>query len=222
MPARYSDGVFDKFSALPNSHFLEESPKERFLYVPGTRKDRVVLVAHADTFWDAAYYTNYPASAGVGADDRAGCAIVWLLRNLGHSILILDGEEDEQRGANFLLTQTPLFTELNQTHNFMVEFDLRGASSFKCYNVATPLFREYITRATGYADQGRTSVTDICHLCGEICGANLSVGYYNEHTAQEYIDILVWGYTLNKSRAWLSQPLPKFSLDLPGAKAANG
>ena len=77
--------------------------KNNFVYVPGKREDRVLLVAHADTVWDRHYMKNiygeeYAAALserehrpelkgnvvyqggwerwGLGADDRAGCAIM--------------------------------------------------------------------------------------------------------------------------------------------------
>jgi hypothetical protein len=44
--------VLDKFMNLPNA-FTDGTTKKqnRFVFVPGTRDDRVLLVAHADTVW---------------------------------------------------------------------------------------------------------------------------------------------------------------------------
>ena len=110
-----------------------------------------MLVAHADTVWDE-LYEKKPASQrlissrnsagqltlsgknkkyGIGADDRAGCAILWLLRDTGHSLLILNGEESGQQGANYLKNECPdLFKEINQ-HHFALQFDRRNASDYK-------------------------------------------------------------------------------------------
>ena len=112
IPLWHSEGVFEIFKKL-EPHIYKENPTsslERFLYIEGTRPDKVVLVAHADTFFDERYgwpqvahtlderdgaiYSINEGNIGLGADDRAGCAILWLLRNSGHSLLITDGEED--------------------------------------------------------------------------------------------------------------------------------
>ena len=45
----------------------------------------------------------------------------------------------------------------------------------------------------------------------KICGVNLSVGYYNEHTENEYLSIPEWLETLEITEKWLSEDkLSKF------------
>ena len=117
VPISSSQGVFEIFAQLPGAIWRKgEKPLEQFLYVPGTREDRVVLSAHADTVWDSAYgnsreavlryedgiYASGNEACGIGADDRAGCAMIWALRDSGHSLLILDGEEKGKVGARYL------------------------------------------------------------------------------------------------------------------------
>lgn len=42
--------VLQRFRALPNAQYFEgTAPMERYVYIPGARKDRVLLLAHADT-----------------------------------------------------------------------------------------------------------------------------------------------------------------------------
>ena len=56
MPISNGNEIFSKFKALPNAIFFEgNEPLQKYLYIPGTREDRVVLVAHTDTAWDKAY-----------------------------------------------------------------------------------------------------------------------------------------------------------------------
>ena len=217
-----SHDIFNRFGNLSDCYFQEQSPKARYLYVPGERNDRVVLVAHADTFWDDAYLPKINP-AGIGADDRVGCAILWSLRNSGHSLLVTDGEEDGNQGAGLLANNNErLLSELNDGHQFMVEFDLRGADGFKCYDIGTPVFRQYIGSVTGYSDWGRSSATDICLLCRNICGVNISAGFHNEHCQAESIDGAEWLHTTAMAEAWLAQPLPKFSLDTEIVHIRNG
>jgi len=44
-----------------------------------------------------------------------------------------------------------------------------------------------------------------------MCGVNLSVGYDDEHSADEHLVVAEWLQTLNLAKRWLSQStLPSF------------
>jgi len=232
-PLENSEPIFRCFSELPNREiiFRGERP-ERFLYIRGQRKNKVLLVAHADTVWDSFYsrvrdtkhelifsggiLKSSSTTCGIGADDRAGCAILWLLKDLGHSLLITDGEESGGIGSNWLmndLKNTDIAEEINTTHQFMIQLDRRNGKDFKCYSVGTDEFRDYIEHTTGYTEPDQFSYTDIVTLCREIAGVNLSVGYRNEHSCNESLSIDEWQNTLNLCRKWLSEKeLPSFPL----------
>lgn len=226
LPLSTPEPVFERFANLPGAISSGEG-LGRFVFVPGTRTTKVVLVAHADTVWDARYGRQAPAqnlqnkngriwnsSGGLGADDRAGCAIVWLLKDLGHSILITDGEEQGQLGAKYLVNNCQdIANAINDDHQFVVEFDRRNGRDFKCYNVATDDFRRYVQSVTGYTEPDRHSRTDIVELCRRVCGVNLSIGFYGEHSPLEELRFDEWANTLNLCRRWLSQAdLPRFPL----------
>ena len=50
--------VLQRFRALPNAQYFEgKNPLERYVYVPGRRKDRVLLLAHADTLAQTRFRT---------------------------------------------------------------------------------------------------------------------------------------------------------------------
>lgn len=202
------------------------SGSEEYLYIEGSLPEnkRIVLVAHADTVWDG-YAKKYKLAnpyirdgviksanyhAGLGADDRAGCAILWLLKDSGHSLVITTGEEVGRVGAKALMTNKTLADKLNRTHNFMIQFDRQGASDYKCYDVGTKEFRTWLDTNTPYKEPSRYSFTDICTLCRDICGVNLSVGYYDEHRNTERLVIKEWQRTLDFTRNLLSKELPLF------------
>lgn len=233
VPLESSDLIFQRFSTLPNTDVvLRGKPPERFLYLRGKRKNKVLLVAHADTVWDKQFgrsldtkhellladgvIRSSSTKCGIGADDRAGCAILWLLKDLGHSLLITDGEELGGIGSNWLMNakeNKDIAEEINNKHQFLIQLDRRHGSDFKCYSVGTDEFREYIKRITGYSEPDRFSYTDIVTLCRDITGVNLSVGYDNEHSHQECLDVVDWHNTLELCRRWLSEPnLPQFRL----------
>ena len=154
MPIQGADEVFEKFSRITGAEVFGRGLK-KFLYVKGARKNRVLLATHADTWWDGSYSglqsgNCAPAeivegsgiirnkNGGLGPDDRAGCAILWLLKDLGHSILITSGEKQGRQGSNYLMDAHPgIKDEINNDHQFVVQFDRRNAREFKCYGVGT-------------------------------------------------------------------------------------
>lgn len=232
-PLDSPDDLFMRFSEIPGAVLREGDVQnhQRFVYGKGARNNKVLMVAHADTYWDSRYFLGnegnrvtqdlyeengaiYNRNGGLGADNRAGCAMLWLLRESGHSLLLVDGEEHGQRGANWLMEENgDIAGEIQNEHSFAIEFDRRNATDFKCYYVGTDEFRSYLNARTHYTEPDRHSTTDISHLCRRICGVNLSVGYRNEHTPQEHIFVQEWFDTLNLCREWLAEPeLPSFPL----------
>ncbi len=229
LPLGSSDLVFEKFRYHQRAIFREHpsDPKQRFVYIQGTLKEKVVLVAHADTFFDEHY--DFPqvnhsvfeedgwffsnGKNAIGADNRAGCAMLYLLKDSGHSILITDGEEQRQIGSRWLMNGNKDIAGIINEHQFMIQLDLAGASGFKCYNVGTDAFREFIKSSTGYTEPDRESRTDIVALCRDICGVNFSTGSYGEHTQDERINIREWENTLQMVKKILDSKLPRFPLD---------
>ena len=228
MPISNSAEVFEMFRTLPGVIERHGEGKQGYLYVPGTRSDRCILAAHADTVFDFVYknefyentfvfedgiYRGTNENASFGADDRSGCAILWLLREMGHSLLILDGEEHGQIGAHYLADTNPeLFNEIND-HSFIIQFDRRGSNDYRYYRIpVTDEFVEYIESETGYKLAEGTGRTDIVALCRDICGVNLSVGYYDEHRPTERLVYSEWENTLNIARKMLARPLIKYPL----------
>lgn len=226
--------VLRRFAALEGAVSSFTGENRSFVYLPGTRADRVVLVAHADTVWDREYavgedrlllaeWKHEPWADGdvilqggseewgLGADDRAGCAMLWLLRNSGHSLLITDGEEHGQLAACRIREEFPeLFRELNR-HRYMIQLDRRGARDYKTYDIpVSGAFRRYIEENTGCSDAGRNSRTDIVRLCRDVAGVNLSVGYYSEHSPAEILKADEWLRTFETVRRLLEKPQPEF------------
>jgi len=229
LPLWTSDFVFENFRYELKSIFREDQddPKQRFLFIEGFRRKKVVLLAHADTYFDE--YYGFPKQShkvfeeagffigdsknGIGADDRAGCAMLYLLKDSGHSLLITDGEEQGKLGSKWLMAHNPDIAEKINRHQFMIQLDLRNVNEFKCYTVGTEPFREFIKAKTGYAEHDRDYSTDIVNLCRDITGVNLSIGYYDEHSCYERINISEWENTLRMLKNLLSEDLPQFKND---------
>lgn len=228
MPLWTSEPVLARFRTLQGAIYREsgQHPRERFVYIPGFQRNRVVLVAHADTFFDENYgearivhqiieedgYFKGSGPSPTGADDRAGCAMLWALKDFGHSILVADGEEIGLVGSNWLMEHNPDIAKSLNSHCFMLEFDRKNGRDYKCYHVGTNEFRTFIEDNTGYTEPELRSSTDISVLCKEITGVNLSVGYYDEHTLFERVNIGEWMHTYEIAKKLLVQKLPRFSL----------
>ena len=227
--------IFDRFRELPGAVFMEADSegKQRFVYIEGSRPDKVVLVAHADTVMDERYIPRYhheePYEHDVvqdgdffvarkrtgdrsvlGADDRAGCAILWALKDSGHSLLVTDGEEHGQIGSVWLMEEHQDIADKLNGHQFMIQFDRRNGTDYKCYDVGTDAFRAFVEERFGYVEPNKFATTDIRALCRDICGVNLSVGYYDEHRELERIDVREWEMTLGKARGVLEGEMGRF------------
>ena len=230
IPISSSHGVFEIFAQLPGAVWKRgEQPLQQFVYVPGTRDDRVVLAAHADTVWDCFYgnpqdaqlcyengiYTSGSEVCGIGADDRAGCAMLWALRDSGHSLLILDGEEKGKIGANFLRNAHPkLFRQINR-HRFILELDWAGRGGCLFNQVDnSKAFRDYIQKVSGFTDSQKKGGSDLQILCQDVCGANLSVGWYVCHSSKERLSVADWDYNLGTLSSFLAKPQPQFKIPL--------
>jgi len=233
-PLSSGNEIFDKFERIPG-HIRRRGnePLQEFLYIRGARKNKILLVAHVDTYWDNQYIHNgniipnlvtegniirsHLIEYGIGADDRAGCAMLWLMRDSGHSLLLTNGEEGGRIGSYWLMNDpgnNNIREEIQSTHQFIIQLDRRNARDFKCYSVGTPEFRNYVEKKTGYTEPDRSSFTDIVTLCRNITGVNLSVGYRNEHSHNEELHLNDWLNTLKIVRRWLSEEnLPQFKLE---------
>ena len=143
-------------------------------------------MAHADTVWDREYgYDPGPTHEikiengeiravddqfGLGADDRAGCAMLWLLKDLGHSLLVTNGEEDGQKGACWLMSDNKdISDEINYDHQFVV--NSIGEARFQVLRVGLQI-QAYIKLYKLFLTLER-KVDRHLELCRDITGVNL-------------------------------------------------
>ena len=232
VPLDCGDQIFDRFSALPNAVVGKgRESLQRYVYIPGSRKDRIVLVAHMDTVWDKSYNNSFSGErsvvfkdglflssnpeCGIGADDRAGCAMCWMLKDSGHSILIVDGEEHGKHGARYLRkSNRRLFRELNK-HRYMIELDWRATDTCLFNQVDnTKKFKKHITEEIALVDSKAKGGTDLQVLCRNVCGVNIGVGYYGAHTKNERLVLSEWENTYKKLETFLQKPQKRFHTKL--------
>lgn len=219
--------VLDKFAQLPNSERWFQKQDFQSVYIPGFRKDKVLLIAHVDSVWNdspklKAEYNGdgmifsaskvrglnehgLPGYEGVGiaADDRAGIALLWLFKDLGHSLLITGDEETGCIGSLAITGSKKKMDKINE-HRFAVEFDRNGRKDLVFYQVGTKPFIDYCCNSMPKYERAEGTSSDISYLCEKICGVNISVGYKNEHRISEVLNLRWWLRTCNTAYNWLS------------------
>ena len=231
-PLSSTKEIFDDFRTIEGHIFREKNQrsKKRFLYAEGKREKKALLVAHADTYFDKGCFSEKHTvieENGIlkavdengkpqllGADDRAGIAMLWLLKDCGHSLLITDGEERGRIASKWLMKENKDVAErINQRHQFIIQLDRCNATEYKCYNVGGNDFRAFIEEQTGYTEPEFGAKTDICSLCKDICGVNISIGYYDQHSIYEILNIAEWLNTLRiVEKILYAENLRKFEL----------
>lgn len=177
--------------ARKDNFYLVLSPKEN--YTP------LALAAHVDTVSAKYALFPYPAdtetpcclfSKGCNClDDRLGVfhILQLALNNPRYPIVFLDQEENGCIGAIQLIKDFPHLNSLFPLGlNCFIEVDRHGTDEVVFYHQDNPAFEELFQE---YIKNNRFAWTDICVLAPHYnrCGANVSAGYYNEHTQGEYM-----------------------------------
>lgn len=162
-----------------------------FVYAQG--KFPVLLVAHLDTvhkelpktFEYEAISKSLSSPEGIGGDDRCGVyMILQLVKHYNCSVLFCEDEEIGGVGAEKFVN-TKLAKGL--TFNYIIEFDRKGSNDAVFYNCKNQEFEEFIT--SKYYRTAYGSFSDISIIAPALgCAAvNLSCGYYNAHTKNEFV-----------------------------------
>lgn len=165
--------------------------EDGFVYAQGVYP--VLLVAHMDTVHkklpnNIIHKGNKISSPnGIGGDDRCGVyMILEIVKKYNCSVLFCEDEEIGCVGAE-KFTRTNLAESLKGQFNYIVEFDRRGENDAVFYECDNPDFEEFVTREFFKTAWG--SFSDISTVAPflECAAVNLSCGYYNAHTKDEYV-----------------------------------
>ena len=177
-----------------------------FIYAAGDIP--VLLMAHMDTAFDKPpkyiYNTDGVLSAekGLGADDRAGIfGVLEIIKTHKCHVLFTDGEERGCIGAD-AFTQSGIKPEVN----YCIELDRRGENDAVYYDGGNEDFEEYVTNHGWVTAWG--SFTDICEVAPYlgVSAVNLSIGYQNEHRANETLDTKVMNENIERAKQMLDGP----------------
>lgn len=165
-----------------------------FVYAQGELP--ILLVAHLDTVHKELPKTIYydkikqvlSSPEGIGGDDRCGVYMIFeIIKHHKCSVLFCEDEEIGAIGANKFIKSS---VAKNLEFNYIMEFDRKGNNDAVFYDCYNDEFEQFITKKFFKTAYG--SFSDISVLAPELgCAAvNLSCGYYNAHTTDEYV---VWG-----------------------------
>ena len=178
----------------------------------------IALVAHMDTVFpkpvSELYYDTRKnvmwSPQGLGADDRAGIyAIIQILcsTNLRPHIIFTTDEERGGIGASVLAQENCPFPRLK----YMIELDRQGKNDCVFYSCDNDDFVAYIESFGFIEDFGSFSDISILGPAWQVCSTNLSVGYENEHTYIETLNISALLNTIEKVKKMLQEEsIPDF------------
>ena len=167
--------------------------EDGFLYAQGSTP--VLLVAHMDTVHKQTPSEikcdngKISSPQGIGGDDRCGVfMILEMIEKYDCSVLFTEDEEVGAIGAEKFV-RTKLAQCLVSSFNFIIEFDRKGNNDAVFYGCNNPEFEEFVTQKFFKTNIG--SFSDISIIAPElkVSAVNLSCGYYNAHTKEEYV---VW------------------------------
>lgn len=168
-----------------------------FVYARG--KQNVLLTAHMDTVHKEQvreFYEFYEKNRtiisspqGIGGDDRCGIyMILHILRTTELRPYILFCEDEEIGGVGSRkFCQTAYIKELEKM-NMLIELDRMSADDLVYYDDINVEFHNWCHKVTLY-EENWGSFSDISHLSPscKVAGVNISCGYYNAHTTDEYV-----------------------------------
>ena len=162
-----------------------------FLFAQGTVP--VLLVAHLDTVHKelpkSVYYDPalgaISSPEGIGGDDRAGVYILLeVIKKFNCSVLLCEDEEIGTVGATKFVA-TDLAKGL--TFNYIIEFDRKGSNDAVFYDCDNKDFETFITKEYFKTAEGIYSDISVIAPYLGCAAVNLSCGYYNPHTTNEYV-----------------------------------
>ena len=168
----------------------------------------VALVAHADTVFKEekgekpVYYDREQgicwSPKGLGADDRAGIyAIIKLIKmGLRPHVIVTTDEEMGCVGAVKMVGkhgECP-FKDLR----FIIQLDRRGTDDCVFYDCENPEFTEFIETYGFKFAYGSLSDISVIAPAWKIAAVNLSIGYENEHSAVETLNIPAMCHTIER------------------------
>lgn len=165
------------------------------------------LIAHMDTVFSEPPYEFYYdreervmwSPQGAGFDDRVGIAMILQILMCGYKphVIFTSGEESGGIGARNLVASYPKMP-FKLKPKFLIELDRQGDNDSVFYCCDNKNFEKYVNGFGFKTATGTFTDISIIMPAWDICGVNFSVGYWDEHSKIERLDMDVVYNTLYK------------------------
>ena len=164
--------------------------EDGYLYTKGDVP--VLLMAHMDTVHKETCRDiinengKIYSPQGIGGDDRCGIFMIMnIVKELHCSVLLCEDEEMGMIGAR-KFTRSDYVNDVDV--NYIIEFDRKGVNDAVFYSCDNKEFTDFVCDNTGFKES-YGSFSDISTVAPALktAAVNLSCGYYNAHTTQEYV-----------------------------------
>lgn len=189
----------------------QSSTCSRYIYAVGDTP--ICLTAHLDTVFGYNRNKNISinrniisSDEGLGADDRVGVyMILKIIKTYKCNVLFLEDEECGHSGAVHFIAG-PYKDMFIKQNNFCIDLDMAGSNILTFYETTNKDFQKDVTNillnykvrdpklgasdlielTIGWDKEGRNGIQ---HYEGtNVASFNIGVGYYDEHTLEEYVD----------------------------------
>lgn len=171
-------------------------------YLIGVGERPVLLTAHVDTYdvGDVRIDHQRRIITGRGGDDRAGVFAIFDVLDLRPMVVITSFEEKGGIGASRAAYDHPW---LQYAANVVIGLDRRGGNDAVFYGCGSIPIRQW-TQAWGWKEaRGSYADTDTLGYALDRAAVNLSIGYFNEHTAAQYVVFDLVESTIRRLRGML-------------------
>lgn len=185
-----------------NTTVVSDERSINFIYNKSDVNFPILFVAHVDTVKrDKKKADIVCTTSGIvrnkkgilGADDRAGVAILLALKKLYPQIHLLftNFEESGAHGAQVFAKRNNLSIE---DYKLLVEFDRRGTKHFVSYTALPTEMKKFVEKTTNTEYNAGGSFSDIRILSStfKIPAVNMATGYTNEHSSSETLNLKWW------------------------------
>lgn len=187
--------LMNALARILKGHYKNIEANSTFILAKGNIP--VALVAHADTVFPTPpteFYFDSQKSImwspdGLGADDRAGIfAILKILqdKHLRPHVIITTDEERGCVGSAKLAMKYPKFPA---EVKFLIQLDRRGENDSVFYDCTNDEFEEYVNKFGFETAWGTLSDISVLAPAWGVAAVNFSVGYQNEHSLTETLNI---------------------------------
>lgn len=167
-----------------------------YAYCGGAKEEKVMLTAHLDTvhnpkgakiiYVDFFNYKHYLWSPhGIGGDDRCGVLAIKRIIEKGYRPTVLFCDKEESGGLGVSEFSNEYNGKLNL--NCIIKLDYNGYNNLVFYEDNNEDWKQFLKNLTGWKEEKRSFNNNYNPYNFGCASVNLSVGYYNQHTKDEYI-----------------------------------